>query len=394
MKTIITIASVFFCSIALQAQTNFDSLVAMGTENIPIQIKNEFPKFAEMLLRVKANDKYIHKIYFGDYYFKTLNRTYATKGVILFDKSFILNKEARYDISYAWGLFISVGAIHFVKENPSNQDTFSFQKSRLIYALNNATEITKQKNDCSILQFGINSIIEASAHNPNRNIRAAAEELSKEVMFVNAKDLSEKSGCPVKQNAASPRPPAPNNSNKPDKENSTSNNTEPQNNQIVPVEEAMKNIRSKVDEFSGFTSYYSDRTPKDPSDVDRLFISLNKHTNGRLVCNFWVLHNALTTSSGLYMNIEQIFIKTDNSTYVLDCKPQYIFGNGTQHSFYKAGFIKEQSPYKWALDIMNSNVCKVRFLGEGRFLDFEVSTREKKAIKDVITLYEAFLNQK
>ena len=157
----------------------------------------------------------------------------------------------------------------------------------------------------------------------------------------------------------------------------------------ISVEEAMKNLRVKKDEFNGFDTYTSDRTPKDVFDVDRLFISRNQYPNGTYFMNLFIFHNELSNLSNNYQYIETIQIKTDNNFYTINAE-KYTNNNGTNHSYYRHSFGGNSDIlYKIVNDLANSKISKVRFVGRGRQLDFEVSTREKKALMDVLLFQEA-----
>ncbi len=162
--------------------------------------------------------------------------------------------------------------------------------------------------------------------------------------------------------------------------------------EVKTVHEALSDIDAKVDDFEGYTDFRSSKTPAKPDDKDRLFITLIQKKDGNLHFNFWICHNPDFNRSGEYMFFEKISVRTDTATYTINCNDKNTFADGTLHSYFRTPFTTNQKTFVWVQDMMNCKTLKVRLNGHGKQLEWEVSNREKKAIKDVLTLYNAIIN--
>lgn len=154
--------------------------------------------------------------------------------------------------------------------------------------------------------------------------------------------------------------------------------------------ESMKNIRVVKDEFTHKTKYYSDRTPKDINDLDRFFIYINvpeKQEQQRLfleVSHYSTFHPVIG-----YMRYRKIVLLSDDKTIELPLSQGTISGNGTRHSTFTMGFGRKPEFYEFIKGMINAQTTKARlYTDDNRYLDFDISSRERKALNDIITLWE------
>ena len=154
--------------------------------------------------------------------------------------------------------------------------------------------------------------------------------------------------------------------------------------------EAMKNIRVDKDEFTHITKYYSGKTPKDIKDLDRFFIFINvpeKQEQQRLfleVSHYSSFHPVIG-----YMRYRKIVLLADDKTIELPLNLGSISGNGTRHSIFTMGFGKRPEFYEFIKGMINAQNTKARlYTDDNRYLDFDISSRERKALNDVISLWE------
>lgn len=154
--------------------------------------------------------------------------------------------------------------------------------------------------------------------------------------------------------------------------------------------EAMKNIRVEKDDFSKVAKYFSDRTPKDIKDLDRFFIFISVPENQNQQRLFLeVSHYSSFHPVKGYMRYRKIVLLADDKTIELPLNQGTISGNGTQHSTFTMGFGRKPEFYEFIKRTINAQVTKARlFTDDNRYLDFEISSRERKALNDVITLWE------
>ena len=154
--------------------------------------------------------------------------------------------------------------------------------------------------------------------------------------------------------------------------------------------EALKNIRIEKDEFTHIAKYYSDRTPKDIKDQDRFFIFINVPANPKEQRLFLeVSHYASFHPNIGYMRYSKIILLADDKTIELPLSLGAISGNGNQHSTFTMGFGRRPEYYDFIKSMISAQTTKARlYTDDGRYLDFDISSRERKAINDVITLWE------
>lgn len=154
--------------------------------------------------------------------------------------------------------------------------------------------------------------------------------------------------------------------------------------------EAMKNIRVEKDDFSQVAKYFSDRTPKDIKDLDRFFISISVPEDQNQQKLFLeVSHYASFHPVKGYMRYRKIVLLADDKTIELPLNQGTISGNGTRHSTFRMRFGRKPEFYEFIKRMINAQVTKARlFTVDNKYLDFDISSRERKALNDVITLWE------
>ena len=160
--------------------------------------------------------------------------------------------------------------------------------------------------------------------------------------------------------------------------------------------EAMKNIREEKDEFTKIVTYFSGRTPKNQNDfTDRFFIYISiPENNGEPRLFLKVSHSEDYRRLGRYNYIKKIYLLSDDKTIELPVNSDgVISGNGTQHSTFNMGFGKKPIYFDFVKRMVNAQITKARIVTPKNLLiEFDISARERMAINDVITLWEAVKN--
>lgn len=175
----------------------------------------------------------------------------------------------------------------------------------------------------------------------------------------------------------------------------TANASSPVENKEDRIKKAMKNIRVKNDDMNRFTAFMSDRTPKDNLDGDRMYLYLLQIPKVVLPkVEIMIIHNAQLNIQGDYFKAEKVYINADGLIReYLATTGTTMYGNGTQHSYFKVGLSNDNEKDRQFLrKIGESNNASIKFVGGGSELNINVSVREKKAINDVLDLYYAMVN--
>ena len=391
MKKLISLITLLLIQFTNYSQSSIDSLIMKSTEEIPQEIQNNFPHFAETIKNAKKNDGYITKIYFGDYYSKGFAKTNAMKGIILIDKSFVLNKESKFDNAHTWSFLMSIGSIHYAKDNKNSYDPFLEAKSKFVYSLNFASEIINQTNYCEILRYGLNKINAASKQAADRNIRSAAEELLNDNVYKTASDLAISKGCtPTTKSNQSTIEPSKNENQPVEQKQATETKIENTNTQIADKSEAIKQAFDKLqvtqDDITNKIFYHDKRTSWDYLTGEGLYASLYK-LNNKYVLRLTVYHIAHKNSSPRY--ITKIIIN-DGSSEPIKLEAKLFEPITTNRTM---SFSKENPEYKILKNIVTNNSCKIRFVLAGsKKIDYELSNREIKEIKTVLDAWELVNN--
>ena len=157
------------------------------------------------------------------------------------------------------------------------------------------------------------------------------------------------------------------------------------------LSEAMKNIRTEKDEFTHTTLYFSDRTPKNQNDfMDRFFIYISvPENNGQPRLFLEVSHSENFHPLVGYINIQSILLLSDDKTVELPMNLGNISGNGTQHSIFTMGFGRRPVYFDFVNGMVNAKNTKARIITfKNKLLDFDISSRERKGIADVLALWD------
>lgn len=165
----------------------------------------------------------------------------------------------------------------------------------------------------------------------------------------------------------------------------------PSDNKVTTLTEAMENIWSEQDEFTHVTKYYSKKTPKNQNDLlDRFFIFISVPENNEIPRLFLeVSHSVLNRQFGNYNYIKTIYLLSDDKTIELPVTSEGIIGNGTQHFIFTMGFGKKPLYFDFIKGMVNAKTTKGRLVTPKNLsFDFDISARERKAMNDVLTLWE------
>lgn len=155
------------------------------------------------------------------------------------------------------------------------------------------------------------------------------------------------------------------------------------------LEMVMREMRPERDEFQRTVSYFSNKTPRFKDDQDRLYAYVLQTDSGKIYMKMVISHVNVLHSGYPNISIQQIILKADTSTFAIKNR-RMIFGNGTRHAYFDAGFSYNSDVCVFVKKIIASSEIKVRFEeAGGTYLDFKVSEREKKALNDVVELYKA-----
>jgi len=153
------------------------------------------------------------------------------------------------------------------------------------------------------------------------------------------------------------------------------------------VQKALEEMRFEKDEFRNSVTFFSKKTPKVFDDEDRLILLVNRNDTGRLFLNLIISH--VVHFASYLMHIEHIIIKADSKTFNIN-NTRFIFGNGGRNPYFKGSFPYKSPIVKFLEEMLNAEEVKVRFEGSGgKYADFTVSSRERKAVADVLEFYKA-----
>jgi len=146
---------------------------------------------------------------------------------------------------------------------------------------------------------------------------------------------------------------------------------------------ATKNMHIKLNEYTEIT-WYQDKSSPRYVNRNGFFLQFGKYKSGSL--------------TSLRLNIQYhaedwLFIKTYN--FVVDGKTYSIFPDDVETDSGYGGKIWEWyevplnlNTYNLIKDIVNSKVAKIRFNGSQYYDERTISSKQKKALKNVLTVYE------
>jgi hypothetical protein len=154
--------------------------------------------------------------------------------------------------------------------------------------------------------------------------------------------------------------------------------------------EVMSNIWSEQDEFSQITRYYSKKTPKNQNDFyDRFFLYISVPKNNGVPRLFLEISHSDQYRRGDYYRIKTISLLSDGKPLDLPMNQGTISGNGSQQSIFTMGFGKKPYYFDYIKDMVNAQSTKARIVTPKNLqIDFEISAKERKAISEVLALWE------
>jgi len=154
------------------------------------------------------------------------------------------------------------------------------------------------------------------------------------------------------------------------------------------IKEAMKNIRVESDEFTKVTRWFSDRTPKNKSGENLLWLHINSPEDksaSRIILS--VSHYTDMPYNTRRNNIKMVYLLSDNNS--MELPSGEITGAYTTICIFRLPFGGKPEVFNLVKSIINSDNAKVRIVDVfGKYFEFTISSREKKAINDVITIWE------
>lgn len=156
------------------------------------------------------------------------------------------------------------------------------------------------------------------------------------------------------------------------------------------LSQAMANIWSEQDEFTHVTRYYSNRTPKNQNDFyDRFFLYISVPEKSGLPRLFLEVSHSDQYHRGDYYRIKKITLLSDGKSLDLPMDQGTISGNGGQQSIFTMGFGKKPYYFDYIKEMAKAESTKARIVTPKNLLiDFEISARERKALGDVLALWE------
>jgi hypothetical protein len=154
------------------------------------------------------------------------------------------------------------------------------------------------------------------------------------------------------------------------------------------IKQAMNNIRVESDEFTKVTRWFSDRTPKNKSGENRFWIYINSPED-KSACKLFlsVSHYTVVPYETRRNNIKTVYLLSDNNSMELPSGD--IFGAYTINCIFRLPFGGKPEVFNLVKSMINSDNAKVRIVDVfGNRFEFTISSREKKAINDVMNIWE------
>jgi len=148
--------------------------------------------------------------------------------------------------------------------------------------------------------------------------------------------------------------------------------------------EAIKSLRKKTDDIRNITWYFDKSTPQYTNyNSFHLYFGTKKDSKP------W-LQLAINYTADDWLFIKRYIIKTDNDTYTIS--PSYgeintDNGGGEIWEWYDVPL--DQEKYKMIEDIIKSKNAKIRHEGKQYYKDRAITQKEKQALQNIITAYNA-----
>lgn len=146
---------------------------------------------------------------------------------------------------------------------------------------------------------------------------------------------------------------------------------------------AVKKLRTSVDDMKGITWYYDKSTPKN-NDVNSFHIYMGKKGSGIPWLRFSIQYK-----SDDWLFIEKYLIKTDNNSYTIyaDRDVERDNGYGGIWEWYDTQMTQEL--YDIIKDIIDSKNVRLRSEGKQYYKDRQITAKEKQGLKNVLDAYES-----
>jgi hypothetical protein len=154
------------------------------------------------------------------------------------------------------------------------------------------------------------------------------------------------------------------------------------------IKQAMNNIRVESDEFTKVTRWFSDRTPKNKSGENRLWIHINSPED-KYASKLILSVSRYTDIPYLTRrnDIKTVYLMSDNNS--MELPRGEIFGAYTINCIYRLKLGGKPEVFNLVKSIINSETARVRIVTVfGQIDELTISSREKKAINDVINIWE------
>jgi len=357
----------------------YDAMEKTGSEQVPAQLQTDFPYLYKAIMKEKASDKFISRIYFGVYQFGGPYNVNRSKGTIFLNTNYLFHRKPLYDYEITWDFYNAVGYLYALSDNGVSPlfvyDTTLIKKGQMSFALNKATEIANNVGYCELLKEGIRDIKSLSINAENQKIRFAAEVMTNTSLYTLASDLAKEKGCPQAESNTT-----------------TSNNvtykqpiTTKKRVAQADIDVAVNSLYAEVDNVTGVTRYYYGKRDYKNLRGEGLLTIIEENNGfyylgisvysiiGENIIPYWVKSITLNAGYGP-VELETGLFKEFKTTY---WNGQYSF---TENNFYYKNILKP---------ICTTGFCNMRYyLGNGRVIDYSLSKHEVEKIRKVVSVWE------
>lgn len=418
--------SLIFFVISINAfSQNFQDLIAQCSIEPPAVLQ-KFPLLNSAIQKSKSNDNYLGRIYYGRFEGLMAIKMSNNDGSIIVDNAYLEKSTPASDALSTWFFLNFLGVIHYQKINSVLNVDLEGLKYKNQFALKKAKEIA-ENGTCQILSVGLNVIGSDSRISPNPIKKQAAIEVlnSKEYddyyAYAIQKECHPYPKAKTTQNSTNNNtiqatPATPNTSITSQNETKIESNSSPFTSPKYDIKKAMKEVRlESSDKFDGTKLYISDKLPHWDKlfREDRFFIYA-RDVNGSIWLNVGVTHQEKTGANGVtiegntfvernngsHLTITTIEIAADDKHWKLPAPIKFITNNGTPNWFYNMSMpLKDRNALNNNAAFINfiksmstANHTIIRRSGVGEALyDFELSSKDKKAIMDILNFIDSRL---
>lgn len=420
-KITLIILQLMLVIVVFSQQTNEDIL--LNSSEIPsINIQNNFPILFSITQKEKKTDKYISKILFGDFDGKNpIRLTNYIKKFIVIDNTFLNKRGSDFDHLLSWAVFLNLGIIHYMQDNPSSSvTTYEAQKFKFQFALNKCKEFAVN-GSCKLLSVGLdytNGQINGS-HGEAAYLKQAANDIVNSEYYNQLVSYSKDKGCPVSFTV-------PNSLSNDVQQNSNNNLNEnrttslPNNNQNNNSANVIKENKSDVDHvytripndifdrtkfdkllkdfvvtenFQTHVTTYKHLKMGDKVNEPTMWLVITKLPNGNCILNLNIKYfdaNLVSTASGAIVhdgsiNIISYSLNADNQVFIIN-NTDKILQNGTNGPQYRALLMGSQ--YNFLKVFLSSRDAKVYFNGSNKNDYYTVSKHQKYMMEETLELLD------